>query len=459
MYGGASETRYGMDLVDLCEWILRDAKQPRTMRDANFNPNRLLSLQTRQSAAYKGAMALMVQRGSLDFMNGDPIAHTTGFSLPVDIHHVFPRSWSEKAGKDKRHWNSVVNKSPLTGLTNNTLRGDAPSKYLARVENNGAVDKHRLDEILETHFIRPELLRSNDFEGFIRDRAKRLLDAIEATMGKPIQGRDSTAVVDAFGGALTWSEEEVQANQPRVILYDRYEVLREIGTGGMSHVVHAIDRETNQEVCVKRVPVTGRDTDALLREMQIYDRLTRRSFTHAVEVISVERDERSMALVTAWADGGSLEEYVDNQPRRHLATAETKEVGLSILKAIEELHALDVVHRDIKPSNVLRDGDAWKLADFGIAKNTLHAMTRVTMQQVYTPGFAPPEQVEGASAHASADVYAVGKVVCYTLTGETDPDRIHFQGWRTFVRSCTRDDPGERISVAEAREGLLALPG
>jgi len=64
------------------------------------------------------------------------------------------------------------------------------------------MDSHRLDEILKTHKITPDLLRSDAFEKFIRDRASSLLDLIEAAMGKRISGRDSDEVIHEYGDAL-----------------------------------------------------------------------------------------------------------------------------------------------------------------------------------------------------------------------------------------------------------------
>ena len=96
MYGGANETRYAMDMQDLIGWTIEGAGEPRTIRDADFCPMRLLSLRTRQSAAYKGLFALMMKKGSRDVMSGDPISHTTGFALPVDIHHIVPRAWCRR---------------------------------------------------------------------------------------------------------------------------------------------------------------------------------------------------------------------------------------------------------------------------------------------------------------------------------------------------------------------------
>ncbi len=202
LYGGANETRFALDIQDLCAWILEDGEEPRTIRDSTFTPSRLLTLQTRNSAAYKGLYALMVQRGSLDFMNGDPIAHTTGFELPVDIHHIFPAVWARRQYIPRGKWNSVVNKAPLTSRTNRVLSGSAPSRYLRRIVERNAVDPRRLDDILESHLIEPSLLREDRFDDFLIARASALLDEIQRVTGRAVQGRDSEETVQAFGRPL-----------------------------------------------------------------------------------------------------------------------------------------------------------------------------------------------------------------------------------------------------------------
>jgi hypothetical protein len=202
MYGGANESRYAQDIQDLIAWLEAGKNEPRTIRDANFSPLRLLSLQNRLSAAYKGLMALMVQQGSLDFASGDPIAHTTGFNLPVDIHHIFPRAWTQAQGIDRYYWNSIVNKTPLTSRTNRILSGHAPSVYLERIVKRDTVTKKHLNEILQTHFIEPQSLYQDDFDAFLLDRAGKLLDVIEKAMGKPVSGRDSEDVKAEFDDAL-----------------------------------------------------------------------------------------------------------------------------------------------------------------------------------------------------------------------------------------------------------------
>ena len=204
LYGGANETRFANDLPDVIRWI-NGGDEPRSVRDSSFSPTRLLSLQTRQSAAYKGLMAQLMQHGSEDFLSGDPVELTTYFDLAVDIHHIFPKAYCESQDYARFKWNSSVNKAPLTARTNRSIGGEAPSKYLDRLERTDGTTRDRLDESLRSHLVDPTLLRADDFDGFIRDRAARLLSLIEYATGRSISGRDSEEVIQAFGGPLDGS--------------------------------------------------------------------------------------------------------------------------------------------------------------------------------------------------------------------------------------------------------------
>jgi hypothetical protein len=199
LYGGASESRLALDLQDVIGWIAGGV-EPRSIRDANFAPTRLLSMQTRQSAAYKGIMARLMQEGSQDFLSGDSIDLVSYFDLSIDIHHIFPRAYCEKQSFPRQRWNSVVNKAPLSARTNRIIGGHKPSTYLNSIERS--VLPVRLDDILRSHMIDPELLRGDDFDLFIRRRATSLLDLVERAMGKPVDGRESEEVLSAFGGPL-----------------------------------------------------------------------------------------------------------------------------------------------------------------------------------------------------------------------------------------------------------------
>lgn len=201
LYGGANETRFSMDLPDVVQWV-EGGTEPRTVRDASFAPTRLLSLQSRLAAAYKGLAALLMKHGSRDFISGTPIDLNTYFNNAIDIHHIFPRAWCESNKLPREKWNSVVNKAPLAASTNRFISGDAPSHYLGRIQKNKQVSSESLDEFLRSHVISTTELRTDDFEGFIRRRATALLGLIEGATGKIVPGRDSEETEKAYGGTL-----------------------------------------------------------------------------------------------------------------------------------------------------------------------------------------------------------------------------------------------------------------
>ena len=201
LYGGANETRYVNDVVGVMKWINNDLI-PKTVEESYFNPTRLLTLQTRQSAAYKGIMALVLKNHCKDFISGREMDFTVYKNEYIDIHHIFPRSYCEKANLPKEKWNSIINKTPISYSTNREIGGVSPNEYLSKIEAKGQVDSDMLNEYLESHWISARYARENDFNKHIVDRAKKLLDAIEKATGKPISGRNSEEVINRFGEIL-----------------------------------------------------------------------------------------------------------------------------------------------------------------------------------------------------------------------------------------------------------------
>ncbi len=202
LYGGANETRYVNDVVGVMNWIENNGNVPKTIQESYFNPTRLLTLQSRQSAAYKGIMALILKNHCKDFISGREMDFTVYKSENIDIHHIFPKSYCEKNNLPKEKWNSVVNKTPISYSTNREIGGVAPSEYLKKIEEKGQVDYNSLNDYLQTHLIDVSAARSNDFEKHIVLRSKLLLDAIEKATGKIISGKDSDEVISKFGERL-----------------------------------------------------------------------------------------------------------------------------------------------------------------------------------------------------------------------------------------------------------------
>ena len=200
LYGGANEARFALDIADVFKWI-KNGDVPDTVSRSSFAPTRLLSMQTRNSAAYKGVMAIIMQDSPLDFMSGEKMDVAKYLDEDTDIHHIFPQAYCEKQKYPQKKWNSVVNKTPIYASSNRSIGGRAPSEYLKTMKNKG-LDEETIVSAISSHKVNYEYLSKNMFDEYFVDRAKRLLDRIEVAMGKNISGRDSEETIKEFGVKL-----------------------------------------------------------------------------------------------------------------------------------------------------------------------------------------------------------------------------------------------------------------
>jgi hypothetical protein len=185
LYGGTTETRFSRDLPDVVEWV-RGGAEPRTVTEAVFSPARLLTLRTRNSAAYKGIYALLLGAGAADWRTGEKATILAYFDNAIDIHHIFPKAWSQGKGIPAQRYDSIVNKTPLAARTNRVIGGRAPSDYLERIANGAGISAATLDQNVATHIVDPTCLRADDFDGFFEARSRAILRRIEQVMGKPV---------------------------------------------------------------------------------------------------------------------------------------------------------------------------------------------------------------------------------------------------------------------------------
>ena len=104
----------------------------------------------------------------------------------IDIHHIFPRKWCEDRGIPPKIYNSIVNKTAISLKANRKIGGNAPSIYLAQIQNDRAVqlDDAGMDAILRSHCIDPVCFRADNFEAFYAARRTALLTLVENAMGK-----------------------------------------------------------------------------------------------------------------------------------------------------------------------------------------------------------------------------------------------------------------------------------
>ncbi len=197
---------------------------------------------------------------------------------------------------------------------------------------------------------------------------------------------------------------------------DRYELLRELGRGGMATVYHARDPRFSRDVAIKVLP------REFLHDQTFRERFSREAQSLAaldhsaiVPVYDYGEHEGQPYLAMRFMSGGSLADRIRQGP---LSLDEAAKVFERIAAALDAAHAKGIVHRDVKPANVLFDayGEAY-LSDFGIVKLT-EATAQLTGSGIIgTPAYMAPEMSEPGGLSPLVDVYALGVALFQALTG------------------------------------------
>ncbi len=242
------------------------------------------------------------------------------------------------------------------------------------------------------------------------------------------------------------------------IFLGRYQVLGVIGQGGMGTVFRGWDPKLRRHIALKTVhlaAMAGEDA-ANLVESLISEAITAASVSHPniVSVFDVE-DSTSVAFIAMeLIEGVSLQSYLDQ--RGMMPVEQTVVLGLAIARALEAAHGRGILHHDIKPANVLLGFDgAIKVADFGLAALINSASSRE--QVVFgTPGYIAPEAATGLGHDKRTDLFALGVVLYYAVTGSNPFERETPNGSMIATVVHTPPPLTERIVGGEV---LTALSG
>lgn len=192
MYSGSTESRFTRDLEQLVAAASGSRTIPDTIAEAVFVSDRLGNLTTRNSAAYKGIYALILKQQAVDwYYNEAPFTPGTLLQHSVDIHQIFPKVWFTRNTANDRRGYSIVNKTPLSYRASRSLTG-SPAHYLSVLAQEAGIRPEWFDDVIATHLIDPATLRRDDFDRFYVDRARQLLELVEAAMGKRAVHRDQT---------------------------------------------------------------------------------------------------------------------------------------------------------------------------------------------------------------------------------------------------------------------------
>ncbi|HSB09208.1 MAG TPA: ABC transporter substrate-binding protein [Blastocatellia bacterium] len=204
-------------------------------------------------------------------------------------------------------------------------------------------------------------------------------------------------------------------------LSNRYEIISELGRGGMGVVYKARDPLLNREVAVKLIPPAILSTESEQRFQREAQLVAQMDFPAVVPIYDFGKHEGSLFFVMPVVQGTNLRGFIREQT---LTLGEVIDIGVQIAEALEYSHARGVIHRDIKPENVMVSREEGgrvrvRIMDFGLARAAAESRITKTGTIAGTLAYLSPEQVASASGvdHRS-DIYALGTVLYECLTGE-----------------------------------------
>ncbi len=203
----------------------------------------------------------------------------------------------------------------------------------------------------------------------------------------------------------------------------RYEIIEELGEGGMGKVYRVEDNKINEEVALKLLrPQIAGDNKTIERfrnELKFARKIAHRN---VCKMYDLDEEKGTHYITMEYVPGEDLKSMI--RMSKQLSAATAVNIAKQVCEGLSEAHRLGVVHRDLKSSNIMidRDGNA-RIMDFGIARSLQAKGITGAGAMVGTPEFMSPEQAEGKEADQRSDIYSMGVILFDMLTG-----RVPFEG-------------------------------
>ena len=290
-----------------------------------------------------------------------------------------------------------------------------------------------------------ESLDSSDFDDFVIQT-----DPPGATNPNSVTVAEvqHTLLAPRSGESRAEPERKVARERPLPII-DGYEVLGELGRGGVGVVYRARQVLLNRPCALKMILAGAHaDTNAVLRFLAEAEAVARLQHPNVVQIYHVGEASGLPFFELEYLDRGSLDRQLNGTPWPARRAAEQIK---AVARGVAEAHRIGIVHRDLKPGNVLISADGTpKVADFGLAKSqSLDSGLTQTDSIMGSPGYMSPEQARGENRQVGppADVYALGAILYELLTG------------RPPFRAATVMETLEQVKNAEAVPPSKLQPG
>jgi serine/threonine protein kinase/tetratricopeptide (TPR) repeat protein len=237
----------------------------------------------------------------------------------------------------------------------------------------------------------------------------------------------------------------------------RYQVIEELGKGGMGRVYKVYDTEIKEKIGLKLLrPELGIDEETIERfrnELRLARKIGHRN---VCKMFDLNRAEGAYYLTMEFVPGEDLKRLIRKVGQ--MPSGKTISIARQICEGLAEAHGLGIVHRDLKPQNVMVDeGGNAKIMDFGIARSLSAKGITGAGVMIGTPEYMSPEQVEGKEIDERSDIYSLGVILFEMVTG-----RVPFEGDTPFTigvkhKSEPPRDPREFNAQISADLGRLIL--
>ncbi|MGB2906761.1 MAG: protein kinase [Candidatus Aminicenantaceae bacterium] len=261
----------------------------------------------------------------------------------------------------------------------------------------------------------------------------------------------------------------------------RYQIIEELGRGGMGKVYKVFDKETNERVALKLIkPEIASDSSTIERFRN--ELTTARKITHksVCRMYDLNKVDGSYYITMEYVSGSDLKRLI--RRTRYIPIGTAVAIATQICEGLAEAHRLGIVHRDLKPNNIMIDDDGQaRIMDFGIARTVRTKGITGSGIIIGTPEYMSPEQVEAKEVDQRSDIYSLGIILYEMVTGRVpfegetaiaigvkhkseqpeDPVQINAQvpeDLSRLILKCLEKDPENRYqSAGEVRAELEAI--